>query len=96
MLYDDLSLEVGTGLPHTPRVGGVAVAPTPIRAVKAEALIRGKKLDDNLIKEAARLASDEAKPISDVRSSKEYRNDMVEVLTQRALQQTIAQAVATR
>ena len=69
-----------------------AVAPTPIRAVKAEALIRGKKLDSGLIREAARLASDEAKPISDVRSSKEYRNDMVEVLTERALQQTLQQA----
>ena len=73
-----------------------AVAPTPIRAVKAEAAIRGKKLDGALIREAAGLASDEAKPISDVRSSKEYRNDMIEVLTERALQQTLEQAKNAR
>ena len=73
-----------------------AVAPTPIRAVKAEAMIRGKKLDGRLIGEAAGLASDEAKPISDVRSSKEYRNDLVEVLTERALQQTLEQAKNAR
>ena len=69
-----------------------AVAPTPIRAVKAEALIRGKRLDGDLIRNAARVASDEAEPISDIRSSKEYRKDMVEVLTERALQQTLEQA----
>jgi carbon-monoxide dehydrogenase medium subunit len=73
-----------------------AVAPTPIRAVKAEALIRGKKLDGELIRKAARVASEEAEPISDVRSSKEYRKDMVEVLTERALQQTLEQANQAR
>jgi aerobic carbon-monoxide dehydrogenase medium subunit len=68
-----------------------AVAPTPIRAMKAEAVIRGKKLDGELIREAARVASEEADPISDIRSSKEYRKDMVTVLTDRALQQTLEQ-----
>jgi carbon-monoxide dehydrogenase medium subunit len=69
-----------------------AVAPTPIRAMKAEAVIRGKKLDCPLIREASRAASDEAEPISDIRSSKEYRKDMVAVLTERALQHTLEQA----
>jgi len=69
-----------------------AVAPTPIRAVQAEALLRGKKPASGLISEAARVAAEEARPISDVRSSKEYRKDMVDVLTARALQQTLAQA----
>ncbi len=72
-----------------------AVAPTPIRAVKAEALIRDKKPDDKLIREAARVASEEAKPISDIRSSKEYRKDIVEVLTRRAIEQTLEPAGKT-
>lgn len=72
-----------------------AVAPTPIRAVKAEAMVRGKKLDGKLIGQAAKVASDESEPISDIRSSKEYRKDIVEVLTGRAIQQTLEQALKT-
>ena len=72
-----------------------AVAPTPIRAVKAEAMVRGKKLDGALIGAAARTASDESEPISDIRSSKEYRKEIVEVLTRRAIQHTFEQANKT-
>ena len=64
-----------------------AVAPTPIRATSAEALLRGAKLDGQRIKEAARAARGEARPISNVRASAEYRAEMVEVLTRRALEQ---------
>jgi carbon-monoxide dehydrogenase medium subunit len=52
-------------------------------------MIKGKKPDEKLIREAARAASEEAKPISDIRSSKEYRKEIVEVLTRRAIQQTL-------
>jgi len=72
-----------------------AVAPTPIRAVKAEAMVRGKKLEGALIAEAARMASEESEPISDIRSSKEYRKEIVEVLTRRAIQHTFEQANKT-
>ena len=63
-----------------------AVAPTPIRARKAEALLRGKKIDAALIERAAQAAIEESRPISNVRASAEYRRDMVGVLTRRALQ----------
>ena len=66
-----------------------AVAPTPIRATKAEALLRGKKLDANLIEQAAQAALEESRPISNVRASAEYRRDMVAVLTRRALQRAL-------
>ena len=72
-----------------------AVAPTPIRAYRAEALIGGKNLDDRLIDEAAQVASQEARPISDVRSSAEYRTKMVTVLTRRALTASLEQASPT-
>lgn len=72
-----------------------AVAPTPIRAVKAEAIVRGKKLEGALIGEAARTASEESEPISDIRSSKEYRQEIVEVLTRRAIQHAFEQANKT-
>ena len=70
------------------RIGLGAVAPTPIRAPKTEALLRGKPLGAVLLKEAAILAAAESSPISDQRSSAEYRRWIVEALTRRGLQQT--------
>jgi carbon-monoxide dehydrogenase medium subunit len=70
------------------RIGLGAVAPTPIRATKTEALLRGKPLSAALLKEAAALAASESNPISDQRSSAEYRRWIVEALTRRGLQQT--------
>jgi len=64
-----------------------AVAPTPMRAKEAEETVRGKKIEDALIEGAARIASREVQPISDVRASAEYRQEMVRVLTKRAFNQ---------
>ena len=64
-----------------------AVAPTPIRASKAEQVLKGKMPEDSLIEEAAKKAAGEARPISDIRSSLEYRKAMVEVLTRKAVKQ---------
>jgi carbon-monoxide dehydrogenase medium subunit len=69
-----------------------AVAPTPIRAKKAEALIKGKKIEDGLIEEAGKTAAEEATPIDDVRGSAFYRTEMVKVLTKRAIRQALDQA----
>src|SRR5690349_6117220 len=70
------------------RIGLGAVAPTPVRAAKAEALLRGKTLTASLLKEAAALAASESSPIDDQRSSAEYRRWIVEALTRKALEQT--------
>jgi carbon-monoxide dehydrogenase medium subunit len=62
-----------------------AVAPTPIRAKKAEEILRGKRINDALIERAAQAASDESSPITDVRASADYRKEMVKVFTRYAL-----------
>ncbi len=62
-----------------------AVGPTPLQAKETEQLIRGKALTKEVIEAAGTRASNESKPISDVRSSAEYRKQMVAVLTRRAL-----------
>jgi len=62
-----------------------AVAPTPIRARAAERLLAGRRLADDLIAEAGQVAAGEARPITDVRASAEYRTALVEVLSRRAL-----------
>lgn len=64
-----------------------AVGPTPLRATKTEELIQKKALTEELIEKAGTQASDESKPITDVRSSAEYRKQMVAVLTRRALRE---------
>lgn len=69
------------------RIGLGAVAPTPIRATKTEALLCGKTLNATLVQEAGQMAASESRPISDQRSSAEYRSWIVEALTRRGLEQ---------
>lgn len=73
------------GLCQEARIALGAVAPKPIRAIKAEQLLWGKGLSSEVIGEAAAQAAKEAKPISDVRCSADYRRQMVRVLAGRAL-----------
>jgi aerobic carbon-monoxide dehydrogenase medium subunit len=62
-----------------------AVAPTPIRAKNSEALLEGNVLSEELATQVGDEAARESKPISDVRSSADYRRAMVGVMTKRAL-----------
>jgi len=82
------------GLFVAPRIALGAVAPTVIRAPKAEAFLNGRKIDDEAMAEAGRIAATEAKPISDFRASAEYRRDLVAVLVKRALANSLARATA--
>lgn len=69
-----------------------AVAPTPIRARRAEEMLRGERTSPGLLEVVARTAMSESKPISDVRASAEYRRRMVGVLTKRAVEQALERA----
>ena len=83
------SVTVGDGPCRDVRIVLGAVAPTPMRAVQAENVIRGKKISQGLIDEAGRTAAAESKPISDIRGSIEYRRNLVSVLTRRSLKAAI-------
>lgn len=74
------------------RIGLGAVAPTPIRAAQAEAMLKGNAMGDELLAKAARTASEEARPIDDHRASAEYRKMMVEVLVRRAVGQCLSRS----
>jgi carbon-monoxide dehydrogenase medium subunit len=67
------------------RVALGSVAPIPMRALKAEAVLEGHPPSAELFAEAGRVASSESSPIDDIRASGEYRQKMVAVLTRRAL-----------
>lgn len=69
-----------------------AVAPTPMRATQAEALLEGEELTPERIAWAAGLAAAQSRPISDVRASAEYRRELVEVLTRRMLEAAVEDA----
>jgi carbon-monoxide dehydrogenase medium subunit len=78
----------------SPRIALGAVAPTVIRAPKAEAYLEGRKISAEAMAEAGRIAATEAKPISDFRASADYRRDLVAVLVKRALASAQARAAA--
>ncbi len=82
----------GKGAFAAPRISLGAVAPTVIRAPKAEAYLDRRKITAEAMAEAGRIAATEAKPISDFRASADYRRELIAVLVKRALAN--AQALA--
>ncbi len=86
-----ITLEPDGGVCRDIRIVLGSVAPTPMRARKAEEIIKGKKVDEALINRGAQVASDEAHPRpGSIRASAEYKREMVKVLTRRAIRQAVA------
>jgi len=75
----------GGGICQKAGIGLTNVGATPVKASKAEESLRGKKLDDVNIAQAAQLAAGEAEPSSDLRGPAEYKRGLVKELTRRAL-----------
>ena len=71
------------------------VGPTPVRAVKAEALVLGKKLTAALIAEAGAMASRECSPSTDLRGSEQYKRAIVGTLVRRALKAAYQKAFSS-
>lgn len=72
-----------------------AVAPTPMRARRAEEMLRGEKIGKELAEKAARTASDESSPIDDIRGSAEYRREMIEIVARDAIIRAAESAKST-
>lgn len=69
------------------RIALGAVAPRPLRAAAAEAVLAGEELTPAVIAEAARLSGEAASPISDIRGSATYRRQVTAVVVRRLLEQ---------
>jgi 4-hydroxybenzoyl-CoA reductase subunit beta len=69
------------------RIVLTAVESAPVEAEKAEALLVGKKISDDLIEEAASLAYRPAKPLDNTDLSHPYRKKMAKVYVARALRE---------
>ena len=62
-----------------------AVAPVIVHAKKAESFLLGKQLTEENIQEAAKLIKEDISPISDIRSSADYRIRICSILVERGL-----------
>lgn len=74
------------------RIALASVAPTPVFAKAAGDSLTGKPVNAESIEAAAKLASDAASPITDMRGTAEYRRHLCSVLTRRALEAAVRHA----
>jgi carbon-monoxide dehydrogenase medium subunit/2-furoyl-CoA dehydrogenase FAD binding subunit len=75
------------GVCREARISMGGVAPTPVRAEEAEALLAGQKITEKLIAAAAQQAAEETDTEPDYHASAEYRMDMARVFVKRGLQE---------
>jgi carbon-monoxide dehydrogenase medium subunit len=73
-------------------IGLTAVGETNIKATAAEKALIGHEPTDELIAEAARLASEAAHPKDDIRGTAAYKKDVVRVYVQRGLKTALGHA----
>lgn len=73
------------------KIALASVGPTPLRARKAEAAMLGQEVNEQLIEEVSRIASEESKPIDDIRAHAAYRREKVAEVTKEAVQQALQQ-----
>lgn len=71
------------------RIGLGGVAPVPLRAHKAEQILRGNAIGDEILSEVANVARSEVDPVSDAHGSAEYRRKMVAVFVKRAIRHAV-------
>ncbi|CAB1057414.1 hypothetical protein D1BOALGB6SA_2167 [Olavius sp. associated proteobacterium Delta 1] len=71
------------------RIALGSVAPISFRAKKAESVLAGTELNDEIIKKASIVAAQESRPIDDVRATAAYRKKMVAILVRRSLENSI-------
>jgi CO/xanthine dehydrogenase FAD-binding subunit len=74
------------------RIGLGGVGTAPIRAKKAEEILKGKKITDAVLAEAAKIASEETSPISGIEASAEYKRELAGTLVKRVGKEALARA----
>ena len=73
-------------------IGLTNVNPTPMRAERSENVLRGKVITEDLIKEAAKYASEDCNPSADLRGSEEYKRSITGTLTARTIRKALERA----
>lgn len=83
-----------TGTCTAARIALGAVAPTVIRAPRAEAALVGQPITETTAAAAGAIAATEATPISDQRASAEFRTHLIEVMTRQSILRAAERASA--
>jgi len=90
-----LIARAGEGTLTGVRIACGAVAPTAIRMRAVEELLEGEAPTDALIEEAAKVASSECEPLSDIRATGEYRRHVTGVVVSRLIRRARAELLGT-
>ncbi len=70
------------------RVSYGSVAPVPLRGARAEETLLGNQLDEEVIDRCVAAAREEVVPITDIRTTADYRRELVGVMVRRMLENT--------
>lgn len=89
-----ITLSPGDGICEDIQIVLSNAASVPLRVRETESQLKGKVLNDDLLIEAGEIASTEAKPLSDVHGSAEYRREMVKVFVRRVATKALERARA--
>jgi len=73
------------------RIAFCAVGPIPKKSIRLEELLNGQEITDELIEKGKAIIEEEITPITDIRSTKEYRTHMMKVMFERGIKQVIAE-----
>jgi CO/xanthine dehydrogenase FAD-binding subunit len=82
--------KTSSGVMDRIRIALASVAPMPIRCPETEAVLAGRKLDRAVIEEAKAKIALEIAPISDIRSTQDYRRRVTVNLLQEFLETLLA------
>jgi aerobic carbon-monoxide dehydrogenase medium subunit len=83
-----LAIDAG-GICSRAAIGITGVTDKAYRAERVEQLLTGKKLDENLVRQAAAEATRNVEVIEDINGSAEYRKHLTEVYVARAIQSAL-------
>ncbi|HEY2987734.1 MAG TPA: xanthine dehydrogenase family protein subunit M [Candidatus Binatia bacterium] len=84
-------LQMQDGVCREAKLALGGVGPVAFRAVEAEKLLRGQRLDDGVIAAAAETAAAACDPLGDAHASADYRRKMARVFVRRAIKQAIGE-----
>ncbi|MBS4021360.1 MAG: xanthine dehydrogenase family protein subunit M [Dethiobacter sp.] len=85
-------VRVENGVIEDVRLAVGAVGPTPLRLPAVEEWLKGRQAGSGVLDDAGKMAIQYARAISDIRSTAEYRRDMVEIVVKRSLGQALQRA----
>ncbi len=83
---------VENGVCRKCRLSAGAVAPVPLRLKRIEGIVEGRKIEPDLLDRVAEMVQEDVSPITDVRSTAQYRKTVSGILVKRAIKEALDRA----